>query len=194
MSIVDLHVPPEHIVRDSQVHDHEPPPVAHGSVGTRDPNLPTYGFVSLAKLRELFQLFRVRCPHFQCEHDLGVPEFSIIHQSWSLRFRCPTRHTYGWTSTEMEMLHHVPDVVNRFYHAALTAGLGFTQLDEMFREAGLAPVSRTHFFAFQSGKNRHLGWIQAINQRWARVKSDVQSAVLARIQPGLNEPACCGEY
>ncbi|KAL3675744.1 hypothetical protein R1sor_025692 [Riccia sorocarpa] len=114
------------------------------------------------------------------------PRVRGIHQTWSLRFRCQHGHTYGWSSIEMELYHHIPDITHRQYHAALCAGLGYTQLDSICKEMGLVGISKDHFFAFQRGQDRRVGWIRTTLDQWALKKYEVQNATITRNLHDLN--------
>ncbi|KAL3678757.1 hypothetical protein R1sor_021713 [Riccia sorocarpa] len=171
----------------SPIQDPQPPDLPPEDVPVVvEEDLPMYGFVALAKLRELFQNFSIRCPHHGCDQPFSEPRVRGIHQTWSLRFRCQHGHTYGWSSTEMELYHHIPDITCRQYHAALCAGLGYTQLDSICKEMGLAGISKDHFFTFQRGRDRRVGWIRATLDQWALKKDEVQNAVITRNLADLN--------
>ncbi|KAL3684400.1 hypothetical protein R1sor_002422 [Riccia sorocarpa] len=145
-------VPTPEVAEPPQVpRDAEPPQVPATN------ELPLYGFVALSKLRELFQVFKVCCPHHGCDQQLVEPTVKTIHQTWSLSMRCSRGHRYGWTSTEMELYHSISDITHREYHAALSAGLWYTQLNGMCVEMGLAPISEDHFFAFQLERDHKVG-------------------------------------
>ncbi|KAL3699855.1 hypothetical protein R1sor_017877 [Riccia sorocarpa] len=181
-------MPASHVIDSQSPHGVVPPADFEPPEGAAPPNeqLPEYGFVALSKLREFFVAFRVCCPHHGCNQQFGEPRIKVLHQTWSLSFRCAHGHRYGWISTEMELYHSIPDITHRQYHVALSAGLGYTQLNGMCIEMGLARVSEDHFFVFQCRRDRRVGRIQATLDMWAIMKDEAQAAVITRNLHDLN--------
>jgi hypothetical protein len=61
----------------------------------------------------------------------------------------------------------VPKVVQRMFHGALCAGMGFTEFSEMATEVGFNPPSEVAWYTFQNGTMTRTGWMQAVLQESA---------------------------
>ena len=114
---------------------------------------------------------------------LVVCEEPVIHDlrmCYSVSFTCTAGHAFPWISGNLETTRHSPEILPRLYSAILCAGLSYTQLREICLALGLYTPGESHFYEFQRGADRRIGWIDAVTSLWARKKREIQQEVKER--------------
>lgn len=69
-----------------------------------------------------------------------------------------------WRSAQASLYGQMPTACNRLFHAALTAGMGFTELQEFATEAGFKNPEHHHFYTFQNGSGLGPSWLSAVEE------------------------------
>ncbi|KAL3676905.1 hypothetical protein R1sor_026853 [Riccia sorocarpa] len=143
----------------------------------------TYGFWSKVKVLDFFLKFPVMCPIEGCMRKFLPPKVVEFQQVWSISMKCPVDHTFAFLTGELETERGVPDITGKFYHSALCSGMTHSCLEAMCEEVGLHVPRRAHFFDFQSGKRRNIGWIAAALDLWETEKKRLQQDLLQAGKP-----------
>lgn len=111
------------------------------------------------------------------------PYINPWRQAFSVKFTCLKNHTYSWQSVSLEYNHSVPEVVSFTYHAALSRGLSFTHLKELLAGLELKVPERGHFYDFQKGDGRNLGWADAVLHIWKKRKLTMYELLKTQCSP-----------
>jgi hypothetical protein len=126
-----------------------------------------------SKLLEFVKLFPPVCHARDCGQRMTAERVGHTHLTATLYLKCSDGHQALWSSAEEGTDSQVPQVVQRMFHGALCAGMGFTEFFEMATEVGFNPPSEGAWYAFQNGSEIQTGWMQAVLQ----VSSEDQAAV-----------------
>ncbi|KAL3695327.1 hypothetical protein R1sor_009403 [Riccia sorocarpa] len=144
-----------------------------------------YAFFSKTSLLDFFGKFKILCFDPDCRQYVCPPEVNEFQHLWSLVLSCDQGHRVTFLSGALEPKRGIPEVTTRLYNAALCAGLSHVSLQSLTMETGLKVPSKWHFFQFQSGKSRTMGWIDAAMGMWEAEKSDLQQKLAETQEPAV---------
>jgi hypothetical protein len=118
----------------------------------------------LDKLLEFVKLFPPICPARDCGCRMAGHWVTSVHTTAILYLKCSEGHQCMWRSAQEGDERNVPRVTMKLYDAALSAGMGLTELSEFAEEVGHQTPGEKEFYAFQNGTAGRMGWIDAVIQ------------------------------
>jgi hypothetical protein len=91
----------------------------------------------LDKLAEFVALFPPVCHARDCGCRMELERVVSLNSTAVMHLKCSAGHLGIWRSAEEDVASQVPAITKRYFHAALCAGMGFTELEEFSEELGL---------------------------------------------------------
>jgi hypothetical protein len=125
-----------------------------------------------SKLLEFVKLFPHVCQARGCGQRMVAERVGSTHLTVTLYLACSDGHSTLWRSAEESADSQVPEVVQRVFHGALCAEMGFTEFSEFADEVGFKSPSEKAWYDFQNGTLSRKGWLAAVME----VSKDDQAA------------------
>jgi hypothetical protein len=126
---------------------------------------PPYAYlVTSEALAEFVKLYNPVCMSKDCGHQMELDRLASISLSAVVYLICPEGHKWMWQSASASLYSQMPTACNRLFHAALTAGMGFTEFLEFSQEAGFKKPEGDHSHGFQNGPGLVPSWTSAVEE------------------------------
>ncbi|KAL3697455.1 hypothetical protein R1sor_011531 [Riccia sorocarpa] len=150
----------------------------------------SYGLYSRKCLENFFEMFRVACHVQGCNLFIKGVSIQELQQLWSLQLSCDMGHKVPHLSGELEQNKVTPLITGKLYHSAICTGMSHVSLQSMVLELGIHVPRSRHFYDFQAGRGREIGWLQAALDLWESSKRDIQDRLVE--SGGKQQWPCCG--
>jgi hypothetical protein len=136
-----------------------------GADGKKKEDTPPYVFLATSQaLEEFVKSYHHVCLSECCGHRMQLDRLASISLSAVLYLICPEGHRWMWRSASSSLYSKIPIACNRLFHAALSAGKGFTEVQEFASEAGFKKPEEDYFFKFQNDNGLVPSWISAVEE------------------------------
>ncbi|GAQ82597.1 hypothetical protein KFL_001170010, partial [Klebsormidium nitens] len=154
----------------------------------KEEKLPSVYLGELSKLAEFVALFPPVCHARGCGCRMAADRVVSLNGTAVIHLKCTSgEHSALWRSADEDAATQIPLVTRKFFHAALCAGMGFTELSEFSEELGLQSPSEKLFYRFQNGVEgdengvgKIKGWCEAVLEVAAENMAEVRAHVKER--------------